>query len=60
MKKKIKFNEDEGYCKKCGTCGYIGCCGVRDFLDKHVKGKTDCPNEKLMIADIISYVESYE
>lgn len=44
------------YCEVCGTCGYIGCCGVDNFLEKHVKGKTNCKNESLMIEEISEYV----
>ena len=49
--------EDESpYCEVCGTCGYIGCCAVDNFLEKHVKGKTNCKNESLMIEEISKYV----
>ena len=63
MKKKIKDvvflkeDPDEVYCKTCKGCGYIGCDGVRAFLAKHVKGKTNCLNEESFIEEIISYVE---
>lgn len=47
-------DEDENpYCNKCGGCGFIGCCGVRDFLEKHVRGKTDCKLEGIFIDEII-------
>lgn len=52
--------EDEQYdiyCKKCGTCGYIGCCGVKNFLEQHVKGKTNCLNEASIIGEILSHFE---
>lgn len=65
MKKEITQEEidkdaESFYCDKCGGCGYIGCCGIRDFLEKHVKGKTDCPVEASFIAEIISYIDSDE
>jgi hypothetical protein len=52
-----KEYDDEIYCKVCGGCGYVDCCGVRDFLEKHVRGKTDCLNEGGFIEDIIMYLE---
>ena len=24
------------YCHKCGTCGFVGCCGVDTFIDEHI------------------------
>ena len=48
------------YCKECGGCGYIGCDGIRSFLEKHVKGKTDCSEEASFIAEIIEFVEDHE
>lgn len=65
MKKNIStesnepLNEDEFYCKECGGCGYIGCCGIRHFLEVHVKGKTSCLNEEAFIADIISHIDNH-
>ncbi len=47
----------EPYCSVCGGCGYIGCDGVRHFLEVHVRGKTDCANEEVFIQEIIDYVE---
>jgi len=46
------------YCEVCGGCGCIGCCGIKRFLEKHVRGKTDCKNEDSFIEEIISYCES--
>lgn len=46
------------YCSVCGTCGYIGCCGVEEFLEMHVRGKTNCLNEDGMIQEIISLYKS--
>lgn len=45
------------YCETCGTCGYIGCCGVRSFIDEHIKGKTNCKNEDLIISELIDLCE---
>lgn len=47
-----------GYCESCGGCGYIACDGIRTFLEKHVKGKTDCSEEAGFIEEIISYIEN--
>ena len=44
------------YCDKCGHCGFVECCGITDFLKKHVKGKTDCPNEREVLQDLITLV----
>jgi hypothetical protein len=41
------------YCPICGTCGFIGCCGIRNFLLKHVVGKTNCSNERQILNDLI-------
>ena len=57
---KTKQDEDSPYCKKCGGCGYIGCCGIRRFLKEHVENKTDCPNESSFIQEIIEFVEEHE
>lgn len=56
--KKPDIEEDLFYCDKCGGCGYIGCCGIKQFLEKHVKGKTDCLNESSFIDEIIAYCEN--
>lgn len=45
------------YCDRCGGCGYIGCDGILGFLNKHVKGNTDCINEDIFIDEIIGYIE---
>jgi hypothetical protein len=45
------------YCKKCGGCGYVGCCGIRNFIEHHIKGKTDCLNEASFISEIINLIE---
>lgn len=41
------------YCDTCGGCGEVGCDGVASFLEKHVRGKTDCKYEDAYIDDII-------
>ncbi len=46
------IEEESYYCSVCGGCGYTGCCGVYQFLDMHVKGKTNCKNEAQFIEDI--------
>lgn len=46
--------EESPYCEICGHCGEIGCCGIVNFLEEHVKDKTNCKNEGWVIKDIIS------
>jgi len=46
---------DEIYCKTCGGCGEVGCDGIESFLNKHIKGKTDCLYEESYITDIIEF-----
>lgn len=54
--KKHEFNDTKGeediYCKVCGGCGEVGCDGIKSFLEKHVRGKTDCLYEDSFINDI--------
>ena len=45
------------YCEVCGTCGYIGCCGIRNFIEEHVEGKTNCKNEGIIINELINLCE---
>lgn len=54
--KQLEDDEFDPYCNKCGGCGFIGCCGITEFLDKHVKGKTDCQEEDMFLQEIIMYV----
>ena len=50
----LKPDENDGsYCPVFGGCGYLGCDGVKDFLEKHVRGKTDCTQEAIFIQEII-------
>ena len=48
------------YCEVCGTCGYLGCCGIRNFIEEHIKGKTNCKNEEIIINELIDLVEYEE
>ena len=50
------MNEEEynPYCEVCGHCGYIECCGIVNFIEQHIKGKTNCKNEECVIDEIIS------
>lgn len=59
MNKEIEVLEDEEeyespYCEICGHCGEIGCCGIRNFIDEHIEGKTNCKNEGFIINDLIN------
>jgi hypothetical protein len=40
------------YCEVCGTCGEIGCCGIEGFINAHIKGKTNCKNEDIIIREL--------
>ena len=59
MKKKkeheLEFNP---YCKDCGHCGFIECCGITNFLKKHVVGKTGCANEDSVLNDLITLLNT--
>lgn len=44
--------EESPYCEVCGHCGYIDCCGIVNFLEEHVKDKTNCKNESGIIQEI--------
>lgn len=50
-----KMSEEDynPYCEICGTCGYLGCCGIRNFIEEHIKGKTNCKNEDIVINELI-------
>lgn len=50
-------DEQSPYCEVCGHCGEIGCCGIRNFIEEHIKGKTNCKNEDFVIRDLISLCE---
>lgn len=50
-------DEQSPYCEVCGHCGEIGCCGIRNFIEEHIKGKTNCKNEDFVICDLISLCE---
>ena len=41
------------YCEVCGHCGEIGCCGIRNFIEEHIEGKTNCKNEAYIIQELI-------
>ena len=45
------------YCEKCGHCGEIGCCGIKSFLEEHVRGKTDCRYEDEILEEIEVWFE---
>ena len=46
--------EESPYCEVCGHCGEIGCCGIRNFIEEHIEGKTNCKNEEFIITDLIN------
>lgn len=47
MKKNVEEYESP-YCDVCGHCGYIDCCGIRNFIAEHIEGKTNCKNESFV------------
>lgn len=53
------LQKDELICPTCNSCGFIDCCGVKDFLDNHIKGKTNCLYETFIIHDINKCVDNY-
>lgn len=48
------------YCPICDHCGETGCCGVACFLEKHVRGKTNCIHEDQIIDEIEEFYEYYK
>ena len=48
------------YCPVCGHCGETGCCGVKCFLEEHVRGKTNCMHEDQIIDEIEEFYEYYK
>jgi hypothetical protein len=54
---KHQEQEESPYCEVCGHCGYIGCCGIENFIDKHIKRKTNCKNEDFVIQELIELCE---
>lgn len=50
-------DEQSPYCEVCGHCGEIGCCGIRNFIEEHIKGKTNCKNEEYIIYELIDLCE---
>lgn len=44
--------EYSSYCPDCGHCGFIDCDGVESFLEQHVRGKTTCQYEDMVIEEI--------
>ena len=46
-------DNESPYCEVCGHCGDIECCGIRDFIEHHIKGKTNCKNEQDIIYELI-------
>lgn len=49
--------EENPYCEICGHCGEIGCCGIENFINEHIKGKTECKNEDWIVQELLSLCE---
>ncbi len=58
--KKNVIEEFDPYCEVCEGCGFIGCCGIKNFLEEHVRGKTNCKNEDMFIDEIISWINEHD
>lgn len=50
--------ENPIYCPECGHCGETGCCGFIAFLEKHVRGKTNCLYEQEILNDLEEWIRS--
>lgn len=53
----IDLIEDPVYCPVCEHCGETGCCGFIDFLEKHVRGKTNCIHEEKILNDLEEWIK---
>lgn len=53
----IDLIEDPVYCPVCEHCGETGCCGYIGFLEKHVRGKTDCIHEEEILNDLEEWIK---
>ena len=51
---------DSPYCHECKGCGEVGCDGIQTFLNKHVRGKTNCTYEESYIEDIVELYKHEE
>lgn len=49
--------EDPIYCPVCEHCGETGCCGYINFLEKHVRGKTNCLYEETILDDLEEWIK---
>lgn len=49
--------EEPVYCPVCDHCGETGCCGFIGFLEKHVRGKTDCIYEDQILDDLEKWIK---
>ena len=54
----VALLEDPIYCPVCNHCGETGCCGYIDFLEKHVRGKTNCIYEEQILNDLEEWIRS--
>lgn len=53
----IDLIEDPIYCPVCDHCGETGCCGFVGFLEKHVRGKTNCLHETAILDDLEEFIK---
>ena len=55
-----EFIFDNRYCPECSHCGILECCGIENFLDTHVKGKTDCLHEEEIIEELKQIIKEWK
>lgn len=49
----VEVEKESPYCDTCQGCGEVGCDGIERFIDKHVRGQTNCKYEESYIKDIL-------
>lgn len=58
-KEEIEESFDDIYCPECGHCGDIGCCGIKGFIEHHVRGKTNCLHEEEVLDELLEMFDYY-
>lgn len=52
----VDLLENPIYCPICNHCGETGCCGFIEFLEKHVRNKTNCIYETRILDDLEEWI----
>lgn len=60
LRVQVDLLEDPVYCPTCDHCGETGCCGFVGFLEKHVRGKTNCLYETEILNDLEEFLRDKE